>query len=65
MGAVVSVVLLLLMILPQSPGQLGNLEFFIIGLWIVLSVIAFFWRQYRHPTPKDERDYLILGDYVD
>jgi len=37
----------------------------IIGLWIVLGVIAFFWRQYRHPTPKEERDYLFLGDYVD
>ena len=62
-GAAISILLLLLMILPQSPGQLGNLEFAIVVLWMVLGVIAFYWRQWRHPLPKNERDYLILGDY--
>ena len=62
-GFVISIFLILLMVLPQSPGQLGNLEFGITGVWMVLGLIAFYWRQYQHPTPKDERDYLILGDY--
>ncbi len=64
-GLVVSVLLLLLMILPGSPGQLGNLEFLVAGVWIVLGGLAFYWRQFRHPIPKQERDYLILGEYVD
>ncbi len=62
-GAVVSVMLLLLMILPQSPGQLGELEFLIVLLWVVAGAIGFFWRQYRHPVAKDDRDYLVLGDF--
>jgi amino acid transporter len=63
LGAVISVFLLLLMILPQSPGQLGNLEFMIVGIWVLLGLVAFYWRQSRHPLAKEERDYLILGDY--
>lgn len=62
-GLVVSIILLLLMVLPQSPGQLGNLEFSIAGIWLLLGLLLFFWRQYQHPVPKDERDYLILGDF--
>lgn len=65
MGAAISFLLFLLMVLPQSPGQLGMLEFVVITVWITLGLIAFFWRQHRHPLPKDERDYLILGEYVD
>ncbi len=52
------------MVLPQSPGQLGDLEFLIVVIWTVGGVAAFFWRQYRHPVSKDDRDYLILGDYT-
>jgi len=63
LGAVISVFLLALMVLPQSPGQLGNLEFLITGIWVLLGLAAFYWRQYRHPLPKEERDYLILGEY--
>jgi len=63
LGLLVSIVLLLLMILPQSPGQLGKLEFSIVGLWIVIGLISFYWRQHRHPMESEERDYLILGDY--
>ena len=64
-GLLISIALLLLMLLPQSPGQLGNLEFVIVGLWAIIGIIAFYWRQTRHPLPKDERDYLILGDYTE
>jgi len=63
LGMLVAIVLISLMVLPQSPGQLGNLEFTISGIWFLLGLPLFFWRQYQHPVPKDERDYLILGDY--
>jgi len=63
LGAAISVLLLLLMTLPQSSGQLSNLEFLITGIWVLLGLVAFYWRQYRHPLPKEERDYLILGKY--
>jgi len=63
LGAVISVFLLLLMILPQSPGQLGKLESVIVAIWVLMGLIAFYWRQSRHPLAKEERDYLILGDY--
>ncbi len=62
-GLVISITLILLMVLPQSPGQLGKLEMGIIVIWMVLGLVAFYWRQYQHPVPRDERDYLILGDY--
>jgi len=29
-----------------------------------LGVIAFYWRNSRHPMAKEEREYLILGDYI-
>jgi amino acid transporter len=64
LGFIISIILLLLMVLPQSSGQLGSLEFKIVIVWMVLGVIAFFWRKSRHPMEKKERDYLILGDYV-
>ena len=62
-GLVISIVLVLLMVLPQSPGQLANLEFGITAVWMVLGLAAFYWRQYRHPIAKDERDYLLLGNF--
>ena len=62
-GAAVSVALILLMVLPQSPGQLGNLEFLIVIAWFVAGVAGYSWRQRRQPLDKDTRDYLVLGDY--
>ncbi|MEE8577111.1 MAG: APC family permease [candidate division Zixibacteria bacterium] len=62
-GLIISVMLLLLMILPQSPGQIGRLEVFVVIVWISAGVIAFLWRQYKHPLTSEDRDYLILGDY--
>ncbi len=64
LGLLISVVLILLMILPQSSGQMAPLEFYITFVWMVLGVIAFYWRNSRHPMAKEERDYLILGDYT-
>jgi hypothetical protein len=50
-------------VLPQSPGQLGNLEFLIVIAWFAAGVAAYAWRQRRQPLDKDTRDYLVLGDY--
>jgi len=63
LGVAISILLLLLMTLPQSSGQLSNLEFLITGTWVLLGLAAFYWRQSRHPLAKEERDYLILGEY--
>ncbi len=60
----ISVVLLLLMVLPQSPGQLGNLEFLVVVIWVVFGLVAYLWRRQKHPLPRSERDYLILGEYA-
>jgi len=63
LGLLVSITLLLLMVLPHSPGQLGALEFKIIAVWMVLGLLAFYWRRFRHPLSREETDFLILGDY--
>jgi len=63
LGPVISITLILLMTLPQSPGQLGQVEFMVVGVWVLLGLIAYTLRRWRHPVPKEERDYLILGDY--
>ena len=52
-GALVSVALILLMVLPQSPGQLGNLEFLILITWFAAGVAGYSWRQRRQPLDKD------------
>ena len=62
-GVVVAAGLILLMILPQSPGQLGNLEFLIVLAWLVMGVLGFYWRQRRNPLDEEQRAYLILGDF--
>lgn len=62
-GIAVSIALLLLMILPQSPGQLGKLESVVVLVWSSIGLIAILWRRYTHPIRKAESDYLILGDY--
>ncbi len=64
LGLLVSITLILLMILPHSPGQIGMLEFTVVIAWLMVGVLAFYWRNRRHPMAKEERDYLVLGDYV-
>jgi APA family basic amino acid/polyamine antiporter len=62
-GAAVSVALILLMVMPQSPGQLGDLEFLIVTAWFAAGVAGYSWRQRRQPLDRHTRDYLVLGDY--
>ena len=52
------------MVLPQSPGRLGGLEFLIIAVWMAGGLIAYYWRQRRHPLAETERGRLILGEFA-
>jgi amino acid transporter len=64
LGAVISGVLVLLIILPGSSAQLKwPIEYIILGTWILLGYIGYRWRQSSKDMSKDERDYQILGDY--
>lgn len=62
-GAVVSALFVLLMVLPQSPGQLSPIEFTFVGIWLVFGYLAFVWRQRQAELTRDERDLMILGEY--
>ncbi|RLD55273.1 MAG: hypothetical protein DRJ05_13235 [Bacteroidetes bacterium] len=62
LAAIVSVILIALMILPQSPGQLSQIEFLVIGIWMCFGLIAYWWRQKIGDMSSDERTYLILGE---
>lgn len=44
-GLAVSILLILLMIVPGSPGQLSVLEFSIIGIWLISGLFAYLWRH--------------------
>ncbi len=62
LGALVSVFLIGLMVLPQSPGHLSQIEFLVIGIWMFFGLIAYWWRQKTGNMSNDERTYLILGE---
>ena len=64
LGSLVAVTLIALMLLPFSPGRLGNVELMVIVLWLVLGVTAFIWRQRMNPMDKKDRDYRVLGEYA-
>jgi len=64
LGATVAGMLVLMMVIPGSPGQLNLFEFAIIGGWMVLGVSAYLLRQAKGDIDEDERAYQILGDYV-
>ncbi len=63
LGLAVSILLILLMIVPGSPGQLSPLEFAIIGIWLISGLGAYLWRRKTRDLTKEERDFQILGDY--
>jgi len=62
-GAVVALALVLLMVLPQSAGQLSNVEFLIIGGWMAAGAIGFAWRRKKDDMDDEHRALMILGDY--
>jgi amino acid transporter len=63
LGLGVSILLILLMIVPGSPGQLSPLEFSIIGIWLIFGLFAYLWRRKKRDMTTEERDFQILGDY--
>jgi amino acid transporter len=63
LGLGISILLILLMIAPGSPGQLSTIEFSIIGIWLVYGLCASIWRRKKRDMTKEERDFQILGDY--
>ncbi len=63
MGAIVAGVLVLMMVLPGSPGRLSLFEFSIIGGWMGLGLCGYFLRQAKGDMDHAERSYQILGEY--
>lgn len=63
LGCVISVGILLLLIIPGSPGYMSVQSFVALGVWIILGVIFYFTaRKGFVNVPKREMDYLILGN---
>ncbi|MFC2164139.1 APC family permease [Acidobacteriota bacterium] len=63
-GAFLSAILVLLMIVPGSSAQLEwPLEYIIFGVWLLLGYILYLWRLRSKDMSKETRDYQILGDY--
>lgn len=63
-GLSVTILLLLLMVLPQSPGSLGSLEFIVVTTWWAAGLAAYAWRQNRHPMSERDRAHMILGEFA-
>lgn len=62
-GALVSAILILLMVLPQSSGQLAPKEFLIIISWLVLGYLAYIWRKRKDNMEASVQAEMILGKY--
>jgi amino acid transporter len=60
-GASVSLLLVLLMTVPGSPGQLQSVEFSIVALWSVFGILCYWVRQSRKDMSHEERANMILG----
>lgn len=60
-GIAVSAILVLLMVVPGSPGQLRSLEFAIIGAWMCLGVAGYFLRQSVNDMDAQTQRHMILG----
>jgi len=64
LGAVLSAIFMLLLIIPKSPGQLDwPGEYSVLGIWIFLGYIGYLRRKATKDMTPAERDYQILGDY--
>ncbi len=61
-GIVVSGILVLLMVVPGSPGQLRPQEFAIIGIWMCLGVAGYCLRRSLRDMEPSQQRYLILGE---
>jgi amino acid transporter len=60
----VGFILIGLMTLPGSPGQMGRAEFVTVIVWMILGLALYWLRQSgRTPMTGDEQRRMILGDY--
>ena len=63
LAVTIALILLSLMLVPQSPGQLSMLEFAYVGIWMLLGVTGYVMRLSSGDMSHQERSYMILGDY--
>lgn len=65
LGVLSSISFFLLLVVPGSPGFLSIPSWIALIVWIILGLIFFLfrWKNFRD-IPKDELDYLILGDNI-
>jgi len=62
LGVFISIVLVLLLILPQSPSQLQwPVEYIIFAVWLIMGFIAYRQRQRKKDMSDEERTFQILG----
>ncbi|MEQ8802321.1 MAG: amino acid permease, partial [Haliea sp.] len=63
LALLVGVFLVLLMVVPGSPGQLGPTEFAVIVIWASTGVLFNYLRRRHRDLSIREQNYLILGAY--
>ena len=56
--------MLALMLAPNSPGRIGDVELTIAAGGMGFGLIAYVGRQATKPMPRGEMDYMILGDFA-
>jgi len=61
LGAIIAGSLVLLMLIPSSPGALSAAEWVIVCGWVALGLVGFIIRRKAQPMDHQERTYLILG----
>ena len=63
LGTLSSIGFFLLLVVPGSPGFLSTPSWIALGVWVGLGALFFLIRyKYYSSIPKEELDYLILGD---
>lgn len=66
LGALISCGILLLLVIPGSPGYMSIQSFVALFIWIGLGIIFYFQSRHRFiALPSKELDRLVLGDDVD
>ncbi|HLR67443.1 APC family permease [Virgibacillus alimentarius] len=62
-GVIASLIFICLLLIPGSPAFLGIESRIALGLWILLGIIFYFAKRKEfNRIPKEELNYLILGD---
>lgn len=62
-GIAVSLVLVGLMVIPGSPGQMGASEFAVIGLWMAAGLVFYVLRRRGGGLTNAQQARMILGEY--